>query len=182
MKHVDDIDQLTTAELEEREKKIAELVAEIRALLPGLVSLTTDDRIHSTGKLRTGEDVALTAIVETIAADESPYKALADKDAGHDPNVFETKLLGARLGHLKVMHSIATLVGKLSDDVSDTALHIGEQVRPPLLLAYSIARPLAQASDRIKTLLQPALDFYAAIARQSAETRRKSKEAKAAKS
>lgn len=43
------------AELQSRAEKAKALFAQLEELLPGLVTMTEDDRRHSDGKMRTGE-------------------------------------------------------------------------------------------------------------------------------
>lgn len=164
---------MSIPELEDRVARAKQLFGEIEQLLPGLVTMTEDDRRHSEGKLRDGEADALTAVIDV--ADQHPqyFAALADKDGGVDPKTFETDLLRGHLARRKLLGSVAVAAAELTAPLGDTVLMLGEQVRPVLLAAYQIAKPIAVADEKLRSRLAPALDFYGKIGRRGAETRAK---------
>lgn len=143
----------------------------IAQLLPGLVTLTEDERRHSDGKTRAGEADALSSVAD--AADLRPqyFAPLAAKDGGTDPKQFETDLLRDHLVRRKILAELLTASEGLTTPISDTVLSLGEHVRPVLLAAYQIAKPLAAQDDALRTKLAPALDFYGRIGRRAAQTR-----------
>jgi len=150
-------------------------LAAIDGLLPGLVSLDHDGRLHSGGRLRDGEADALDAVIDTVALDPAPYAFLADRDGGLDPKELEVDLLRDRLAHVEVLRAFAAEVRELADHLSDTALDLGARVRPVLLSAYKVARVAAEGDATVRTRLARAVDFYGAIGRSSAAVRAKKK-------
>jgi hypothetical protein len=77
------------------EKVVNKLIAGIRAgkrdlLAEGLVSLTPDARLHSSGKLRDGEEEVMTDVLDTIDQYPGVFIALAPHDHGKDDKVVET--------------------------------------------------------------------------------------------
>ena len=155
--------------------------AEIDALLPGLVTMTDDDRRHSDGKLRDGEADALASVLDVADRYPQYFTVLADKDGGVDPRTFETALLRDHIARRKIFAALADTADALATPLTDTVLTLGEQVRPVLLAAYQIAKPIAGADDKVRSALAPALDFYGRIGRRSAETRTKKAAPTAAK-
>jgi len=148
-------------------------LAAIQELLPGLVSLDHDARVHSGGRLRGGEVEALSAVLDAVKSDPAPYAFLADRDDGNDPKALETDLLRDRLAHVEALRSFAADVQRLADDVGDTALDLGARVRPVLLAAYKVARVAAEGSAKTRTQLAKAVDFYGAIRRAGDAARAK---------
>jgi hypothetical protein len=148
----------------------ADFQHELQQLLPGLTTLPADDRKHSDGKIRDGEDLALTSVLDVAERDPQLFTVLATKDGGEDPKKFETALLRDRLERRTL------LAGVLAEDhvtapLADTVLALGEQSKPVLLAAYHIAKPLAQEDDTIRARLAPALDFYGRIGRLAVANR-----------
>jgi hypothetical protein len=162
---------MSVADLQKNVDKAKRLLDEIAALLPGMVTMTEDDRRHSDGKTRDGEPEALTAVAD--AADFRPqfFAPLADKDGGTDPKRFETDMLRDHIARRKVLSDFLTAGENLTTPISDTVLSLGEQVRPVLLAAYQIAKPIAAQDDALRTKRAPALDFYSRIGRRAATTR-----------
>ncbi len=66
--------------------------------------------------------------------------------------------------------------GKLGG-MSDTVLHLRSLVRDPLKEAYGIAKSMAKTNVKLKSMLAPIIDFYAALARTAAESRKANAEA-----
>jgi hypothetical protein len=162
---------MSITELEDRVAKAKRLFAEIGALLPGLATLTDDDRRHSDGKLRDGEGDALGSVIDVAEKNPQYFAALADKDGGFDPKTFETSLLRDHLARRPIIAALAAAADALMTPLGDTVLALGEQVRPVLLAAYQIAKPIAAADDAVRSTLAPALDFYGRVGRLAAATR-----------
>ena len=165
------IEGLSLDELRQRVKKAKGLIAEIEKLFPGTVMLTTDDRIHSDGRLRAGESEVLGAILAAAESAPQYFASLADRDEGHDAKKFETQLLRERLEQRDLMSELAGEIEPLATRMSDTVLHLGARVRPAALAAYQIAKSVAATDSQLRTRLAPALDFYARPARRAADTR-----------
>jgi hypothetical protein len=62
-----------------------------------------------------------------------------------------------------------------ASSASDTRLHLGNLTRPVLLAMYAIVKPQAKNDITIATLSKAALDFYAALGKLAAATRKANK-------
>jgi hypothetical protein len=164
-------------ELEKRVEKANALIDQIEAGLPGLVTLTDEERRTGDGGLRTGEAKALGAVLNVAEAYPASFAVLADHDGGVDPGAFETPLLRDQLERSAALDELATALELLARNVRDTQLVFGGRVRSVLLAAYEIAKPLAKHDDKARSKLAPALNFYAAPARRAAKTRAQKREA-----
>jgi hypothetical protein len=167
------VDTIPLLELRKRAAHIKKLTAEVRAALPGLVQQSDDERLHSEGRLRDGEEAALTAVLDTVDAAPQYFTVLADKDNGRDPERFETDVLRERLERRAILAELAAELAPLATELDDHILHLGALVRPPVLAAYHIAKPLAGHDAQIGSHLAVARSFYGAPARRAAETRKK---------
>jgi hypothetical protein len=165
------IQEQTAAELEAtlgRAQKALEGAAEE---LPGLMTLTLEERKASDGRFRDGEPRALEAVLDVAEAYPGSFAVLADRDGGVDPTVFETARLRDSLRSAELLGRFADALEALARDVRDTQLLLGEAVRRPLLAAYEIAKPLAKLDAGARSKLAPAIDFYAAPAARAAKSR-----------
>ncbi len=157
----DDIDTMTLDELTKRVDKGKALVAQLAALFPGLVTMTSDDRIHTEGRMRGHEPAAFAAVYDAADAKPALFASLADKDDGFDPKKFETQVLRDRLARRNLINTIATELAPLAASFNDTALAIGERVAPVSRAAYKIGKAVAETDAELRTILAPAIDGYA---------------------
>jgi hypothetical protein len=166
------------ADLKSRVSKALALADQIEALFPEAVSLSTDDRMHSQGKLRMGEDKALLAVLDGIDAEPAVFSSLADKDQGHDDKVVETDLLRERLARMTQYSKVSDALGSVAALLGDTALATGDQVKPIALAAYAIAKPVAENDKTMRTAIADALSFYGRIGKAGAKSKARKKAAK----
>jgi hypothetical protein len=171
-------DGASLADLKSRVSKALALVGQIGALFPEAVSLSTDDRMHSQGKLRVGEDKALLAILDGIDAEPAVFSSLADKDQGHDDKVVETDLLRERLARMTQFTKVSDALARAAALLGDTALATGDQVKPITLAAYAIAKPVAENDKTMRTAIADALSFYGRIGKAGAKSKAKKRIAK----
>jgi hypothetical protein len=166
-------DHTPVAEMERLVKEGKAHLEAIREKFFKLVRLTPDQRSSSSGRLREGEETALRAIA--AAADLRPHvvECLADADFGDDPTQFEVQLLSDRLARRGLLDDMRAAIADLESQFADTILHTGALVKPPLLDAYKLLRPVAKSDKALNTVLQPATTYYAKIAKKSAKTLRK---------
>lgn len=171
----DDILTMPLDELTKRVEEATKLLAQLSALLPGLLELTDSARSTSLGHYRHGEAEALSSMLDVADKKPALFESLADHDEGHDPTKFETGLIRDRLQR-------AILLGKLIDGaqevlgpLSDTRLHLGNLTRPVLLAMYEIVKPHAKRDTAVASMAKDALDFFGAIARAAAATRARKK-------
>jgi len=165
-----------TMPLDALDKHVAALLAAVesaQANLEGLVALTSEQRRQSQGKFRDGEADALLAVLD--AADQKPqlFQSLADKDFGVDPDSFETNVLRDRLQRASKLAPIAERLEVLTGLLNDTVLTLSSQTKPVMQQAYGIAKSVAKTDPKLRTTVAKTLDYYARIARKSAETRKK---------
>lgn len=93
---------------------------------------------------------------------------LANKDEGHDPNKFETGLLRHRLANGLTLTKLVEPIDETPLALSDSALYVATLVKPPVLAAYEIAKPLAKNGKN----LNPATNYFGAVARAGVKTRK----------
>jgi hypothetical protein len=165
------LDELSIAELKARKARALELIAELRALVPGTVTLTEDERRHSLGRLRDGEHDALRLVLDVVDSAPKYFESLADEDEGHEPGRFETNLLRDRLARREILAEIQQAIEPVATGLADTVLHLGGQVRPAVLAAYRIAKTVSRTDRKLRSALSGAIDFYSAPARAAAKTR-----------
>ena len=166
-------------ELEARVIKAGGLMQQALDLFPGLIVKTEDERKHSNGRIRTGEGEKHLILVDIMEAFPSYFEGLADLDHGLDPNVLETPLMRDRIQRAEILARLGGIVGKF-DAMSDTVLHLRELVRDPIKEVYGIAKAMARANQKLKSMLAPVIDFYAVAAKAAAAARKANAEAKAA--
>jgi hypothetical protein len=157
-------------------------VQQIRASLPNPTRLTADERKHTNGKLRNGE-AAVLAVVCGVAQDPkyAPLVAsLAERDYGTDPAAFEAALLEERLQRVAVLAPLVQALTSLTEDLGDTVLDLQELSANPAREAYAIFKSVAKTDATLSSRIKDTIDFYAAIARAAAETRKAKKEAASA--
>jgi hypothetical protein len=171
-----DTGELPIEELRLRAARAKELINELNTLFPDYRRYTEDERRHSQGRLRDGEAKMLGTVIDVVEYAPHYFASLADQDEGHDPNRLETPLLRDRLERRVIMGEINDALEPLTRTVSDTALHYGELVRPVLLSAYRIAKPLSKSDRGVANRLAPVIDFYAGPARAAAQTRASQKD------
>lgn len=171
----DDILTMPLDELQARVIQAHALLAQILALLPGLLELTDDARRHATGRYRNGEAEALSGLLDVAAKKPALFEVLKDEDGGTDPTKFEPELIADRLQRAILLGPLVQAAAELADPLSDTRLHLGNLTRPVLLAMYEIIKPHAKRDTAIATLAKGALDFFSALGRAAAATRKANK-------
>ncbi len=158
-------------ELESRVGQAGTLMKQAFALFPGLLVLTDEERRYSNGRFRNGEGQMYLTILAVMEAFPTFFEGLADLDQGVDPTKVETPLLRDRLQRAEILARLLDPAGQLGG-MSDTVLHLRSLVRDPVKEAYGIAKSMAKTNTKLKSMLAPVIDFYAAIARAAAESRK----------
>lgn len=162
---------LTAEQLAKRVERATEHLQNAADELGDLFTLTDAERRSSDGRLRDGEHVALSSVLDAADRRPSAFEVLADKDGGTNPAKFETVVLRDQLQRAVTLDELATALEDLARDVRDTQLVLGGGVRRVTLAAYEIAKPLAKHDEVVRSALAVATDFYAAPARLAAKTR-----------
>jgi hypothetical protein len=171
-------DDILTMPLDDLKKRVDQALAlfeQLDALLPGMVELTDDARRHASGRYRNGEAESLTGLLDVAAKKPAIFETLADKDEGADPTRFEPEVLRDRLERAIVLGPLVKAAEDFASPASDTRLHLGNLTRPVLLAMYEIVKPQAKRDIALATLCKGALDFYSALGRLAAATRKANK-------
>lgn len=165
-------------ELSSRVGQADTLIQQALALFPGLLTMTDQERRISNGRFRHGEGKMYLTVLDVMEAFPAFFEGLADLDEGVDPTKVETPLMRDRLQRAEILAGLLDPAGKLGG-VSDTVLHLRSLVRDPLKEAYGIAKSMAKTQAKLRSMLAPVIDFYAALARAAAESRKANEEASA---
>jgi hypothetical protein len=163
--------ELTIEELRQRAARAKELIGELKGLFPDLRRYTEDQRRTSQGRLREGEAEMLGTVIDVVEYAPHYFTSLAGQDEGHDPTRLETSLLRDRLERRVLMGEIADSLEPFTRDLGDTAFYYGDLVRPAILSAYRIAKPISKSDIGVANRLAKVIDFYTAPARAAALTR-----------
>ena len=162
-------------ELKQRVEQAVQLLEQIDDVLPGLVALTDEAKAVSVGNYRDGEAEALSGVLDVAAKKPALFEALADKDGGADPKVFEPEVIRDRLDRAILLGGVIAKAKEVVGPLSDTRVHLGNQTRPVLLAMYELVKPQAKNDPAIATMVKDALNFFSAIGRAAAATRARRK-------
>lgn len=171
---------MSLAQLASAVAQVSTILSQLDQQLPGLIELTADARKHAGGRFRDGEAKALLAVLDVADQYPSFFQSLAADDEGNDPKTFEVSLLRDRLQRIAALQPLMEQFEARAQELADTVMYLGELTKPVMLAAYQLAKPQAKHDPRIQTLLAPAINFYAAIAKAAAATRKSKKAAAAA--
>ncbi len=131
-----------------------------------LAQLTADERLHSGGRLRDGEEAALTTLLDTIDAHGPTFQSLADRDGGGDPTALETGPARAALARRALFAPLATELEALLTSVNDDVLASADVVKQLTVPAYAIAKANAPVNAKLRKSVSGALDFYKKLAKR----------------
>ena len=156
--------------LEKAAANVLAQLAAIRATLEphGLAALTGDERLHSNGRLRDGEDSAVVTILDTVDGHPAHFQALAGHDHGVDDAVVETAPARAALARRRLLAPIVAELVAIGARVSDDVLASGASAKDVSGPAYAIIRANAKLDKKLRASASPALDFYAQAAKRKA--------------
>ena len=166
------IADLTEDALDAKAKRIIEHLDAIDAVLDEAVELTDELRLSAQRMRGEAEKEALESILDYVDTQPAAFKGLANKDEGHDPNKFETPLLRHRLANGLTLTKLVERIDQTRLALSDSALYVATLVKPPILAAYEIAKPLAKNDEKNGKKLNPATNYFGAVARAGAKTRK----------
>jgi hypothetical protein len=147
---------------------LVKIVAEVRAYLrtirkalPGLVRYREGQRRSSIGRLRKGEDGAISAVLDTVEARPELFVALAAKDNGVDDKVVETQPSRDDLERHRILKPLLEDLQQLRLDVGDSVLELAARPRRFSIAAYAIADTMIEHDDELDRTMAPAKRFYA---------------------
>jgi hypothetical protein len=168
--------------LDELERRVAQahgFMQQAVALFPGLHVKTDEERRNSNGRIRTGEGPQFLTLISIIEAFPKFFEGLADLDEGIDPTTVETPLMRDRVQRAEILAKLVDDAAKFGG-ISDTVLHLRELVRDPMKEAYGISKAMAKTNDKLKSMLAPVINYYAALVKAAAATRKANADAAAA--
>jgi hypothetical protein len=169
-------------------KKLALAVEKARAALRAaeaaleahdLAAYTSDERQHSAGKLRDGEDKALEGILDTVDAHPEHFISLAPHDHGTDDSKVETGPARAALARRSLLVPFASELAAFTQRVSDDVMSSGALARDVTTPAYAIIKANAPINPALRKSASSSLNFYVKQAQQKGP--KKSAKAAAAK-
>jgi hypothetical protein len=163
-------------ELERRVVQARAFMQQAFDLFPGLLVMTDEERKSSNGRIRKGEGPMQLVVISVMEAFPAFFEALADLDQGIDPTKVETALMRDRVQRAEILAQLIDSADKFGG-MSDTVMHLRALVRDPIKEAYGISKAMAKTNERLKSMVAPVINFYAAIARAAAATRKANAEA-----
>ncbi len=159
-----DIFDMPLDELQKRVETAHGHIQQVIDLFPGLITLTEEERRHTSGRIRKGEGGMFLAVLSIIESFPHFFEGLSDLDGGVDPNKVEVELMRDRVQRAELLAPLSDLTEKLTG-LSDTVLHLRAKVREPISQAYGIAKVMAKTNQALRSKLAPVIDFYASIAK-----------------
>lgn len=163
--------EMSPDELRKRLAQARPLLAKIRELLPGLVTLSVDERKHSSGRLQHGEPDAMRKLLHAAGKHPEHFTALASKDHGKDPRAFEVEPALADLERIEVVVPFAEEAEELLTAITDSLLELGASAREVVTPVRVITQANSPIDAGLASDAQPGLEFYAARGRAVARTR-----------
>jgi len=155
------------------------LVTSLAALLPGLVTLSVDERVHSGGKLHAGEVAALKKLLTAAGKHPELFVALADKDGGNDAAAFEPQPAIDDLDRLATLQPLAEDVASFAQSLADTLLSFGAAARAVGVPVHALINANKSVAPALASDAAEGLEFFAAHGRRAARSRQVNAAAKA---
>lgn len=153
------------------ERKVQKALLAIEAVIADLEgedleALTPDERQHSSGKLRDGEEEVMVSILDTIDAHPGLFASLAAHDHGKDDKVVETEPARSALARRALLAPLAKELGGLLTRVSDDMMANGEKAKDVTVPAYGIIKANAPMLPSLRKSAAPAIAFYQQTAKR----------------
>ena len=134
----------------------------------GVASLTAAERLHSNGRLRDGETVAMVNILDTVDAFPDRFGAIAAHDHGVDDEKVETGPSRQALARYDAFAPLRAVAARLAAKLDDDALASGGLVRDVTTPAYAIIKANAAIDPALRKKASAAIDFYSKASRKKA--------------
>ncbi len=125
-----------------------------------LAAYTSEERAHSAGKLRDGEDKALEGILDTVDAHPEHFVSLAPHDHGADDGKVETGPARTALARRSLLAPLAGELAAFAQRVSDDVLSSGALARDVTTPAYAIIKANAPINPALRKSAAFSLNFY----------------------
>jgi hypothetical protein len=175
-----DVESMPPAALSAVVAKVIAIIASGEEMLTGLVSLTSEERLRSGGPISPDEAAAMKVIMNAAAKYPQYFIALADKDGGVDPEVFESAPALDDLARLSALRSLLAPLEAFQRAVGDTILAVSQATRELVTPVRVIIRANRAVAPALATAAAAGLEYYDARGKKSALTKKKVKKAKAA--
>ena len=159
-------------QLAHRIDQIEKHLAAIDEILADAVELTDEQRHGSLRLMGAPEVEALSGVLDFCEARPELFTNLAAEDNGHDPAVFETKLLRNRLANADLLNRLAARLEEVALPVRDSALYVTTLAKRPLLAAYEIGKPFQHRDPQNGKKLNAAVNLYRARAMAGVRARK----------
>jgi hypothetical protein len=175
--NIHSISDIPLEDLQSRAQKARALLAQIADLLPGLVHFSVDERKHSNGRLQSGEVPAMKKLL--VAAGKHPhiFAALADKDGGKDPKVFEPQPAIDDLDRIAALQELADDAESFAQKLGDTLLAFGSDARDVGVPVHAVINANRSIDPALSNDVAEGMEFYAAHGRSASRARAKNKAA-----
>lgn len=141
----------------------------------GLVVLTPEQRQHTNGRIRQGEDEAMTSILETVDAHPGAFQFMAARDHGVDDLTVETQPAYDALARRDLLLPLQTALGQVLQRVDDDMLASGGIAKDVTTQAYRIIKGNVGANPTLRTEAGKAFTFYEGISHKAQATIRAKK-------
>jgi hypothetical protein len=125
-----------------------------------LAAYTSEERAHSAGKLRDGEDLALEGILDTVDAHPEHFISLAPHDHGTDNRKVETEPARNALARRALLVPLQVELVALMQRVSDDVMSSGAFARDVTTPAYAIIKANAPINPALRKSAAGSLNFY----------------------
>jgi hypothetical protein len=159
-----------TAQIQKLAANLQALASQFRDL--GLPELTSEDRVHSSGRLRGGEAAAITSIFDAMDAFPGVFAALAAKDGGEDPAAVETAPGRAALAQATTLAPLAAAIQAFDTSVSDAILASAAQAKDVSVPAYAIGKASAASDPKVRKSMAAAMSFYSRSSQRLATSKK----------
>jgi hypothetical protein len=169
------LSEMSIDELRTRAEKARALLTQVAALLPGLVSLSVDERKHSNGKFQVGEVAAMKKLLVAAGKHPAVFTMLANKDGGKDPNAFEPQPAIDDLDRVAALQDLANDAESLAQTLGDTLLAFGSDARDVGVPVHAVINANKSIDPRFASDVAEGLEFYAAHGRSASRARAKNK-------
>jgi hypothetical protein len=169
------IHEMSLDDLRARAEKARGHLAQIAELLPGLVHLSTEDRLHSNGRFQAGEVPAMKKLLVAAGKHPALFTALADKDGGKDAETFEPQPAIDDLDRITALQDLAADAESFVEQINDTLLAFGADARAIGVPVYAILQANKSVDPKLASDAAEGVEFYAARGRAVARARAKKK-------
>lgn len=167
----DTVSDMSIDELRARVRQVHNLLLQILTLLPGLIHMSVPDRRRSKGKFRSGEIEAMRKLLVAAGKHPDVFAALADKDGGKDPKIFEAQPAIDDLERLVAIQEIAEAVELMAEKLGDTLLSIGAKARAVIGPVHGLITANREHHTRLAADAAEGMEFYDEKGRQAARTK-----------